>query len=80
MKKIMYFCPINKTTKIKQKWLTKLIPIFAPLVAHAKVNALKKLFLKVLRIPSTLISASNVAHALTYAPAKLSAWSNLKKF
>jgi hypothetical protein len=42
-------------------------------VAHAKANALKKLFLKVLLTLSTLISASNVAHALTYAPAKQSA-------
>jgi hypothetical protein len=42
-------------------------------VAHAKANALKKLFLKALHTLSTLISASNVAHALMYAPAKQSA-------
>lgn len=45
-------------------------------MALAKANVLKKLFLRVQLILSTLIFASSAALALTLVLAKLSAWSN----
>ena len=50
--------------------------IFAPLVEPASANALKRLSLKALLTPSTLISASNAELAQTFVRARLSAWSS----
>ena len=50
--------------------------IFAPLVEPASANALKRLSLKALLTPSTLISASNAELALTFVRVRLSAWSS----
>ena len=52
--------------------------IFAPLVEPASANALKRLSLKALLTPSTLISASNAELALTFVRARPSAWSSQK--
>ncbi len=52
--------------------------IFAPLVELASANALKRLSLKALLTPSTLISASSAVLALTFVRARLSAWSSQK--
>ena len=54
--------------------------IFAPLVEPASANALKRLSLKALLTPSTLISASSAVLALTFVRARLSAWSSQKVF
>ena len=65
-----------QSTTIKKVWHTKLVKIFAPLAEPASANALKRLSLKALLTPSTLISASNAVLALTFVRAKLSAWSS----